>query len=90
MLAGRRHVRIDHRGEDHVNVWMLCEVAVLGVIVCALDVVHAWADGNRAAMQDRGVRFSRPIWHCREVRQRGKREIDFARRAACAEVANIF
>ncbi len=51
MLPGRGHVRVDHRREDHVDVRLARKLAVLGVVVGALDVVDAGADGYRAAMQ---------------------------------------
>ena len=51
MFARRRHVGVDHRGEDHVYVQLFRKAAILRVIVGALDVINARADGDRAAMQ---------------------------------------
>ncbi len=60
----------------------LRELAVLGVVVGALDVIDARADRDRAAVQRAFAR------QAGEVRQSGERDVDLARRAAHAEVAD--
>ena len=51
VLSGRRHPRIDHRREHDVHVGTARELAVLRVVVRALDILEARADRYRAAMQ---------------------------------------
>ena len=85
MLSGRRHVGVDHGREDHVEIRALRDLPILGVVVGALDVINARADGHRAAMQDRIVPFAFERQR-REVGQFAQRDIDLARRAARAEV----
>ena len=55
VLSGRRHVGVDHGWEDHVEIRALRDLPILGVVVGALDVINARADGHRAAMQRRVV-----------------------------------
>ena len=85
MLPGRRHVGVDHGREDHVEIWALRDLPILGVVVGALDVINARADGHRAAMQDRVVTFAFE-WQRGEVGQFAQGDVDLARRAACTEV----
>ena len=48
--SGRRHVRVDHRREDHVEIRSLRDLPILGVVIGALDVIDARADRDRTAM----------------------------------------
>ncbi len=50
MLTRPRHVGVDHRWENHVEIWALRDPSILGIIVGALDVVNARTDRHRAAM----------------------------------------
>ena len=85
VLSRRRHVRVDHGREDHVEIRALRDLPILGVVVGALDVINARADGHRAAMQDRILSLAFE-WQCREVGQLAQGDVDLARRAARAEV----
>ena len=82
VVAGRRHVTIDHRGEDRIDVGALREASVLRVVVGALDVVDARAERDRAPMQGAVAR------QAGELRQFREREIHLARGTADAEVAD--
>ena len=81
VLARRRHVGIDRRGHDDVEVGPPREVAVLGVVVGALEVVDRGADRDRAPQV-------RPVArHAGEVGSGVERQVDLGRGAAEAEAA---
>ena len=85
VMPGRRHVGVDHRREDHVDIRALRDLPVLGVVVGALDVIDARADRDRAAMQTRAFASGRQV----KLRQFAQRDVDLARRAAHAEVLDL-
>ena len=58
VLSGRRHIGIDHGRKDHVEIRAFGDLPVLGIVVGALDVIDARADGHGAPMQDRGRALS--------------------------------
>ena len=80
MLSRRRHGRVEGRWNDDVHVRSAGKIAVFGVVVGALDIVHAWADGNRSGeMRSASGKTG-------EIRQRIQGEIDLRRRAADLKV----
>ena len=50
MFSGRRHIGVDLGWHDHVDVRLFCKATILRVVVGALDVINARADGYRTAM----------------------------------------
>src|SRR6266511_4369773 len=83
VLAGRRHARIDHRGEHDVHVGPARELAVLRVVVRALDIVEAGTDRERTAVLPADAR------HAAEAGQRIERQVHLARRTAELEALDI-
>ena len=68
VLAGRRHIGVDHGREDHIQIGALRDLTILGVVVDTLDVIDARADGDRAAMQGRVMPLDLER-HCCEIGQ---------------------
>ena len=56
VLAGRRHARVDQRGDDHVDVRAAAEAAGLGVVVGLLHVVEDGAEADGAPKVLAGAR----------------------------------
>ena len=81
VFAGRRHARIDHRRDVHVDVGSLRERPVLGVVVGLLDIVDTRADFHHAAQEGR-------VRHPSELRRGVESEIDLPRRAPKFELVD--
>src|SRR6266851_1902698 len=83
MLARRRDGRIGKRGNDHVNVRTLREVAILSIVVGSLHVFDGWRNRNRTSqMRSRtGEAF--------EVGQRTERHVYLAGGAAKLEAIDF-
>ena len=69
VFSGRSDGWVGQRWNDHVNVGMTREVAVLGIVVCLFHVFNAGRDRNRTAQVSARSR------HALEIRQRIQREI---------------
>ena len=83
VLAGRRHGRVDQGRDDHVDVRLAAEVAVLRVVVGLLHLVDRRAEADRAAQVLAVAR------QAREVGQPIDRQVDLARRAAELEPTDL-
>src|SRR5260370_5202434 len=84
VFAGRGDAGIRDTGDDYVDVGPARKVAVLGVVVSALHVVHAGRNGNCAAKMRAGG------GETFEIGKRVEREIDFAGGAAKFVAADAF
>lgn len=73
MFSGRRHVGVDLGWHDYVDVRLFCKAPILRVVVGALDVIDARADGDRTVVQ--GVLAGQ----CGEIRKFAQRDVDLAR-----------
>ncbi len=84
VFARRRDGGIGERGNDHVDVGLPREVAVLGVVVGALHVFDGRRDRDCSAQVRAGAGDGF------EVRQSVQRHVHFAGRAAIFEAVDVF
>ena len=82
VLAGRGHVGVNHRGENDIHVGLAREVAILGVVVGAFDVVEVGADGDSPGQMAADARPAA------QLRQPVEGQVDLARRAERLEAAH--